>query len=64
MKVINMHGIEWTELGNRVDEISYYDSEHEIFGMDKEGCTYKAVAMLSCLEIVDIDKDTIERVTG
>ena len=61
MKVINMHGIKWDEVGDEIDTISYHDSEVEIYGEDSLGFIYKAVAMLSCDEIVDVYEDTIER---
>ena len=61
MKVINMHGIKWDEVGDEIDTISCHDSEVEIYGEDSQGFIYKAVAMLSCDEIVDVYEDTIER---
>jgi len=59
MKVINMHGIKWDEVGDELDVLSYHDSEVEIYGEDSQGFIYKAVAMLSCDEIVDVYEDTI-----
>ncbi len=57
---MQMYGIDWNDTGDELDVIDCYDKEIEVFGEDEAGNEYSAVAMESCGEIVDINRDSIE----
>lgn len=57
---IDKYGINWYERGDTLDTIDYHDKEIEVFGEDDAGNEYSAVAMESCGEVVDIDRESIE----
>ena len=52
--------IEFSEIGETLDVLDYYDSDVEVFGTDENNIEYSAVGSFSCDELVDIDVTTIE----
>ena len=45
-----------------LETIDCYDKSVEVVGYDKKGKEYSAIGYMSCGELVEIEKDTIEEI--
>ena len=55
-----INGIDFCEIEDVLEHISYHDKSVLVLGYDEKGNEYTAIGQWSCGEIVEIEEDTIE----
>tara|TARA_Y100001963_G_scaffold155354_1_gene246284 strand:- start:936 stop:1166 length:231 start_codon:yes stop_codon:yes gene_type:complete len=57
---IKVNDIDFCEIEDVLEHISFYDKSVILIGYDSKGNEYSAIGYWSCGEIVEIEEDTIE----